>query len=699
MKDAARDPLDRLFRPRSVALIGASSDPKKIAGRPLSLLRRHGFTGDIWPVNPRAESIDGIPCFPDVASLPGPPDAAMVLVGPAHAEDAVRALGEMGAGGTVVLAGGYAEIGMEGLARQQALVAAAGNMRLLGPNTIGFVNLTDGITLSASGAFDAGEWSQGSVAVVSQSGGILGALLSRAAYCGVGLSFLAATGNEADMEVADIVAYLADDPATKVIALYLETLRHPDRFRDAAAAAARNNKTLVVYKVGRSEAGALTAASHTGALAGEDRFYDALFAQTGAVRVDRFSDLIDVPMGLAAAPPLGGKRLAILTTTGGAAALVADACGLNGFETPPPGEATARRLGALMDAEGFAPDRNPVDLTLAGLHPDVILGAVEALVESPDYDAVVSIVGSSGVGQPRLMADPVIAAAAKADKPIVVYTNPSAPAIIQRLNAAGVPAYQSPEACATVLAALLTRGVPSPAVDRPAPDAHPIPPEFANRPGPLNEAEAKQLFAAAGIPSVRELVAGTVEEAAAARELGDEVVVKLLSRDVTHKTEFGGVRVGVPVAGVGEACAEIAAAARQAGVAPEGFLVQEKVTGGVELILGFARDPQLGPAILLGAGGTLAELYDDTAIRLLPIARADAAAMLKQLKISALLRGYRGRPSGDIEALIDAVLNFAALCGALGDRLADAEINPLFVLPAGQGVKAADGVVVFAPSD
>lgn len=700
MKDAARDPLDRLFRPRSVALIGASSDPKKIAARPLRLLRDHGFDGDIWPVNPRADSIDGVPCFPDIGSLPGPPDAAMVLVGSAHAEDAVRALGDMGTGGTVALAGGYAEVGAEGIARQQALVEAAGGMRLLGPNTIGLVNMTDGITLSASGALDAEDRFKGGVAVVSQSGGILGALLSRAADRGVGLSLLAATGNEADIEVADLVAYLANDPATKVIALYLETLRRPDRFRDAAAEAARRNKALVVYKVGRSEAGAGSVASHTGALAGEDRFYDALFAQTGAIRVDRFSDLIDVPMGLSTAPALGGKRLAILTTTGGAAGLVADVCGIEGFETPPPGEATAGRLGALLQADGFVPDRNPVDLTLAGLDPDIILGAVEALVESPDYDAVIPIVGSSGVGQPRLMADPVIAAAAKADKPIVVYTNPSAPAIIQRLNAAGVPAYESPEACAAVLAALIARGRLSPAEDRRASDAHPVPPEFANRSGPLNETEAKRLFAAAGIPSVLERVAVTAGEAAAiAPGLGDEVVVKLLSRDVAHKTEFGGVRVGVPVAGVAQACVEIAAAARVAGIeAAEGILLQERLTDGIEMILGFARDPQLGPAVLVGAGGTLAELYDDTAIRLLPIARADAEAMLDQIKISTVLRGYRGRPPRDIEAVINAVLNFADLCGALSDRLVDAEINPLFVLPAGQGVKAADGVVVFAPS-
>jgi acyl-CoA synthetase (NDP forming) len=338
-----------------------------------------------------------------------------------------------------------------------------------------------------------------------------------------------------------------------------------------------------------------------------------------------------------------------------------------------------------------------VDLTLAGLVPEVIQSAVEALVGSPDYDAVVCVVGSSGVGRPRLMADPVIAAAAKADKPIMVYTNPTAPAIVRRLNEAGVPAYESPEALAAALAALRARSNRASPVETGAPPTKSVRAEFTGRRGALNEAEAKRLFASAGVRSVRERVAATADEAAGiGADLGDTVTVKLLAHGVAHKTEVGGVRINVPAEEVGAACDGIAAAARHAGVTDfEGFLIQEMVAGGIELILGFARDPQLGPAVLLGAGGTLAELYDDTAIRLLPVARADVESMLDELKIAAVLNGHRGRPPGDVDALIAAVLDFAALCTALGDRLIDAEINPLFVLPPGEGVKAADGVAVF----
>ena len=332
-----RPSLDRLFRPRSVALIGASTDPGKIGGRPLSFLVKHGFKGDIWPVNPRVDAIDGIRCYPGIDSLPGTPDVAMVLVGPSHAEASIRALGEIGTGTAIVLAGGFAETDENGIRRQKALTEAAGGMRLLGPNTIGMLNMVDNVTLSASGALDVDERFTGSVAVISQSGGILGSLMSRAATQGIGLSHLIATGNEADIDVSDIVGYLANDDATRVIALYLETIRKPALFRQAATAAAAAGKKLVIYKVGRSEAGARSAASHTGALAGEDRVFDALFRQVGAIRVNRYSDLIDLPMGLATAPVLGGNRVAILTHTGGAAGLVADVCGTAGFDTPAPG--------------------------------------------------------------------------------------------------------------------------------------------------------------------------------------------------------------------------------------------------------------------------------------------------------------------------------------------------------------------------
>lgn len=686
------DALARLLRPASVAIVGASADPGKLTGRPVAYLQKHGFAGRIYPINPRYDTIAGIPCYPGVTSLPAPPDVGLVLLGADAAIEAVRELAGAGTAAAIVLASGFGETGAEGEARQQALRAAAGRMRLLGPNTIGVVNLTDRITLSASGALEIPELQPGPIAVISQSGGILGSLLSRAAGRGIGLSKLIATGNEADIEVADCIEALLGDDATSVIALYLEGLRNPRRFRDVALRAAAAGKSLVVFKVGRSESGARSAVSHTGALAGADRVYDALFRQVGAIRADSFADLLDLPMALAGRRRLGGSRVAIVTSTGGAATLIADACGLAGLDVPPPDQATAQRLVALNIRDAVL-DRNPIDVTLAGVRPELFRQVIAALEASPTYDSVVMIVGSSGLAQPDIVAGPVIEALPRLTKPLLVYVSPDAPNIIKHLNRHGVPAFSAPESCAAALAALRRRAAaPAAATAR---FRSPLGGPTLSRSGPLDEAESKRLFREFGIPSVVEHVAATPEAAAdAAHALGDSVVVKILSRDVAHKTEIGGVAVGVSVVEVAARCRAMRAAAERAGAKVEGFLVQELVRGGIEMILGFHRDPQLGPAILLGMGGTAAELFNDTALRLPPLSADDAAAMIDELKSAALLRGFRGRPRADVAALSAAVVAFSEMVAALGDRLAEAEINPLFVLPEGQGVRAADGLAV-----
>ncbi len=686
--------LGRLIHPRSVAIVGASADPEKLTGRPVAYLQKHGFAGDIYPINPRYGTIAGLTCYPDVKSLPRPPDVGLVLLGAEMAADAVRQLAAAGTAAAVVLASGFAEAGADGHARQGALRAAAGAMRLLGPNTIGLVNLTDRITLSASGALEIAEFQAGNIAVISQSGGILGSLLSRAAGRGIGLSKLIATGNEADIEAADCIEALIEDSATSVIALYLEGLRNPGRFRDVAARAAVAGKPLVVFKVGRSESGARSAVSHTGALAGADRIYDALFRQVGAVRAATFADLLDIPMALAARRTLAGRRVAIVTSTGGAATLVADACGLAGLDVPSPDPATAKRLVGLNIRDAVL-DRNPIDVTLAGVRPELFRQVIDALSASPSYDAVIMIVGSSGLARPDIVAGPVIEALPRLTKPLLVYVSPDAPNIIKHLNRHGVPAFAAPESCAAALAALLpARASPSPAAP-PAASPRLAPGDIPLGPGPLNEAESKRLFEWFGIPSVTESSAPTPEAASdAARKLGGPVVVKILSRAVAHKSEIGGVAVGVPAEHVAERCRAMSAAAAAAKAPIEGFLVQEQIRDGIEMILGFHRDPQLGPAILLGLGGIATELFDDTAIRLPPFGARDAGAMITELKSAALLHGFRGRPGADVAALADAILAFQSMVAALGDRLGEAEINPLFVLPQGRGVRAADGVVV-----
>jgi acetate---CoA ligase (ADP-forming) len=687
--------LDPLFNPRSVAVLGASADPSKLTGRPVDYLKRHGFTGAIYPVNPRYQEIAGLPCYPSVSALPAPPDVGLVLLGSDRVVDAVRDLARAGTAAAIVLASGFGEAGAEGQRRQRELKQAVGAMRLLGPNTIGLVNVTDRIMLSASGAMELAEFPIGSIALVSQSGGILGSLLSRGAARGIGFSKLIATGNEADIEVSDCLEYLLDDPATHVIALYLEGLRAPERFRAAATRAARVGKPIVAFKVGRSEAGMRSAVSHTGALAGADALYDALFNQLRVIRATTFADLLDIPAALAPRRALGGRRLAIVTSTGGAATLVADSAGLAGFEMPAPDGATARALIAL-DLPDAVLDRNPIDVTLAGLRLDVLRTVINTLLASPTYDALIVIVGASGIGQPDLVARPVIEAAQTTDKPLIVYVSPEAPRIVQHLNRNGVPAFAAPESCAAALAALLLPSKRHPISAIASPRTDQSLPKDLPASGPLNEAESKQLFARFGIPSTREFVVASAAEAeAAAHELGGRVVLKILSRHIAHKTEVGGVRVDVPVHEIARHCAEMAAAASaKSPHALEGFLVQELIRDGVELILGFHRDPQLGAAVLLGMGGIATELFNDTTLRLAPVTLNDAQDMIASLRGAALLRGFRGRPRYDVDALARAIVAFSDMIVTLGPRLAEAEINPLFVLPEGCGVRAGDGLVI-----
>jgi len=704
------DAIARLLHPRSVAVIGASADPSKTAGRPVAYLRKHGFDGQIFPVNPRAEEIAGLRCYPDIAALPCAPDVGVVLLGAERAHEAVRALAQRGTSAAIVLASGYAEVGAEGAQRQQQLLEAAGSMRILGPNTIGLVNLTDNITLSASGALEMDTFPIGHIGVVSQSGGILGALLSRAAARGIGLSKLVSTSNEVDLDLSDFVTHLADDPATKVIALYMEGLRNPDKFRAAALHAARAGKPIVAFKIGRSESGARSAISHTGALAGADRMYDALFAEVGVIRAMSFDDLLDIPAALASGRRLHGKRVAILTSTGGAGTLVADSLGVSGFDTPVPDAATAERLRALQQGAHAALDRNPIDVTLAGLQPELLRSAITTLLDSPSYDAIVVIAGSSALAMPELMANAIRDCLPSSDKPVLAYVSPHAPSVTSTLNQSGVPAYTAPESCASTLAALARYEQWQERLrqDARAPDdSAPVDAEAAARvldaypSGSLDEAQAKQLFRAFGIPSVKESVAADAQQAQqAASALGERVVVKILSGQITHKSDIGGVALNVPAAEVGARVQSMSVqVASNSGSTPQAFLVQEMVGGGTELILGMHRDP-LGCAILLGMGGVSAELFRDTALRMLPpgagLSRAQALELLHGLKTWPLLDGYRGRPRCDIDALLDAIVAFSRMAAALGERLVEAEINPLFVLPEGQGVKAADGIAVLA---
>ena len=694
--------ISRLMRPQTVAVIGASADIAKTAGRPVAYLLKHGFSGVVYPVNPKATEICGLPCYPDIASLPTVPDVGIVLLGAERAHQAVKELAQIGCAAAIVLASGYTEVGEEGAKRQAELIAAAGSMRILGPNTIGLVNITDQIVLSASGALEMDHFPSGSISLVSQSGGILGSLLARASARGIGLAKMISTSNEVDLELADFIDWLVDDEATKVIALYVETVRNTKKFRAAALRARQAGKPIVAFKIGRSEAGAKAAISHTGALAGSDKMYDALFKQAGILRAQRFDELLDMPAALATGRSLRGNRVAILTSTGGAGTLVSDALGVTGFETPPPDAETAAKLRALQQGDHAALDRNPIDVTLAGLQPELLKGAISAVLSSPTYDALVVIVGASALAMPELMSNAIKSCMSLSDKPILAYISPHAPNIGSLLTQGGVPAFSAPESCSAALEAMLHARQPmtsepvkaiETAAQRSTINALPS--------GSLDEEQAKRLFSSFGIAAVRETIVTTPEQAQTALSaLGKSAVLKILSSEILHKSEIGGVAVNVSIENISNRLLQMTQdVTDKAGITPQRFLVQEMVSSGIEIILGMHRDV-LGVAILLGMGGVTAELLQDTTLRLLPseggLSAETAREMALSLKTWPLLDGYRGRPKADVEALVKAIVDFSTMVATLGDRLLEAEINPLFVLEHGQGVKAADGIVVLS---
>jgi acyl-CoA synthetase (NDP forming) len=392
---------------------------------------------------------------------------------------------------------------------------------------------------------------------------------------------------------------------------------------------------------------------------------------------------------------LRGRRVAILTSTGGAGTLVSDSLGVAGLETPAPDAPTAARLRALQSGDHAALDRNPIDVTLAGLQPDLLRGAIQALLDSPSYDALILIVGSSSLEQPELMANAIQDCLHSSDKPVLAFVTPHAPQVTALLNRRGVPAFTEPESCAVALTAMLQFA----RRQAPQPESAALPqiPTDDLAAGSLDEAQAKALFARFGVPGVRETVVATPAQAqAAASAMGGRVVLKMLSSEITHKSDVGGVALNLTPDQVGARLLAMAAEVKaRTGVEPKQFLVQEMLSGGTELILGMHRDP-LGTAILLGMGGISAELFQDTVLRLLPaqggLSRDEALELARSLKTWPLLDGFRGQPKADVQALVDAIVAFSVMAAQMGERLIEAEINPLFVLA--QGVRAADGVVV-----
>lgn len=680
-----------VFDPRSIALIGASGDEKKNTSRPQRYLRKHGYSGRIVPVNPGRDEIFGEKAYPDIASVPDAIDHAFVMVPSGAVPAALEQCVAKKIPVVTVYSDGFAETGAAGREKQQKLndILHGGSTRLVGPNCIGLLSTQTHLALSVNAVLEKLDITPGGLAIVSQSGSMMGGLMSRGLGRGVGFSKLISVGNEADLGVGELAGLLVDDPHTDAILLFMETMRDAAHLARAARRAFEAGKPVIVYKLGRSEVGQDLAASHTGAMAGTDEAVDAFFKAHGILRVDTLETLFELPALVQGRKPGKRHRVAAMTTTGGGAACVVDRIGTYGVDVVGPTDAL---VAALAQQNISISKARITDLTLAGAKKEIYGGVLNTLLASDHCDLVLAVAGSSAQFQPQIAVEPLIEADRR-DKALAVFLAPHAEASLKLLANAGVAGFRTPESCADAIRAWREWAPPA---EIPAPDtertavAGKLLATTAQK--QLNEQQACAVFGALGVPQAQTAV---MADADAAVNIGYPVVAKILSPDIVHKTDAGGVVLGIgDAAALKQAARDILTRVRtkhpQARL--NGILVQRMERGLAEVIVGYKRDPQVGPLVVIGVGGVLAEIYHDFSMRLAPVTPEAAMQMIEEVKGLAVIRGYRGMPRGDCAALAQAVAAFSQL--AAFDDIAEAEINPLIVKPEGQGVVAVDGLIV-----
>ena len=685
--------LRALLAPRSVAVVGASSDPGRIGGRPIAYALRGGFEGTLYPVNPARETVQGLRAYPDLASIPGEVEFALLAVPAAALEGVLDACAAKGVGAAVVFSAGFAETGARGAALQGRLVAKAraAGIRLLGPNCLGLYNAAVGHCPTFTSFLQDGPPPPGRVGLITQSGAFGTHLLNMARARRIGVGLWASTGNEADVTVAELLEHVAQTGELDAVGCYMEGVNDRPRFLRALALARERGVPVAVMKVGTSDVGAEAARSHTASLAGSDAAFEAALARHGAARARTTEELLDILYAASVAPLPKGRRLAIVTVSGGAGVLMADAAAEHGLEVPPlPDGARAR----LLEDNPLCGARNPVDVTAHALNEPSLIGRALEVVSGSGAADMTAAFFTSWTASPT-MGPPIreaVRAALREDAPFALVCQGD-DATLGAYEDEGCLVFEDPARAIRALAHLARFAEAMGREEAPDPV-----PEVAVRLGarPLGEAEAKAALARAGIEVPPEAVAGDPAGAAeAAARLGFPVALKVVSPDLPHKTEVGGVALGLADAAAVEAEAA-AMLARVGEAAPdariEGLLVSRMTGEGVELIVGARVDPVMGPLVVVGLGGVFVEVLRDTATELAPIGPRRARAMLEGLRGAALLTGARGRAPLDVGAAADAVARLSALAAANEDTVGSVEINPLLVRE--RGAVALDALIL-----
>ena len=690
----------QILHPRSVAIVGASDDETKWGGRLLRYMLRHRHDGPLYPINARATELLGLPAYKSVRDCPGPVDLAILLVPRQHVRAAVEDCVAKGVGCALCITAGFAETGPEGRAEEEALVALAraGGVRLIGPNCMGLMNAhhnlcaTTGVVMGTLT-----ELPRGGIGLASQSGALMGAMISRGVDVGAGFSSAVSVGNQADMDLNDFFEYLIDDPETDVVCLYMEGVKNAPRFTALLARAAAAGKPVCIAKSGRSEAGAKAAASHTASLAGAWPAFEATCRRWGVYLFENIYDLLQGAQLLQRGKRATTHGTAIFSGSGGGGALLADALESHGLALPQLSAATEAAVAPVLPATHR---QLPFDfgmLNHAGeTDPAVAGGAVGLAVDRAMADPAVGagILLLTTQPQQERVVEAAIAAANRSGKPLLFVQGAGNHGQVARdmLREAGHGYFDSTHDALKVAAVLSLREEPEPATPL-APAA--LPADLPS--GFLTEPDARRLLESAGIPTTPWRLAHNAAQAAdAARELGGPVVIKAVSARIVHKSDVGGVKLGIEGdEAVRQACDEIAAAARTAGVAElDGFLVTQMWRADTELIAGVQRDPDFGPLVMVGAGGVLVELLRDVQLAPAPLSHATARAMVERLRCLPLLTGYRGRPKADLDRIADVLVRLGQMAAAEGSRLRELDINPLFI--AGDRVAAADARATLA---
>ncbi len=699
-----------LFFPRSIAVIGASNDATSIGGRLFNNILSEGFVGPLYPVNPTSKVVRSVKAYPSIGDVPDEVDLAFIVVPQRFVLDVTQECADAGVRGVVVISAGFSEVGEEGAADEKRLleVVRQSGMRMVGPNCMGLLNTSDAVRLN--GTFAPVYPPAGNVAMSSQSGALGIAILDYTTRNNIGISQFVSVGNKADVSGNDLIMAWEDDPQTDVITLYLESFGNPVKFSRIARRIGRK-KPIVAVKSGRTTAGSRAATSHTGALASSDEAVNALFRQAGVIRVDTIEELFDTASLLASQPVPGGRRVGIVTNAGGPGILAADALEANGLVLPELSEELQSQIAARLPSE--ASTRNPVDLIASG-GPVEFEHATSLLLESGEVDSVMVIYvpttpqGASGVAR-------ALRECQEGHEGAVTFLS----VFMQSENAGelleggpehrSIPTYTFPEAAAQALSRAVRHGewrqrdpgdalefdeetvtrirdVIEPALQRLGADG-----------GWLEPEEIDDCLRLAGLRTPATRVTTSVEEAKkVASDMGGQVVLKVVSEDALHKSDVGGVVLGV------EGDEEVERAYEQVTSVVEnidGVLVQEYIPGGHEVLIGMAQDPNFGPMVVFGLGGVYVELLKDVAFRLQPITDVDAREMPRETKGFRLLEGYRNNPEGDVAALEEALQRVSALIWAVPE-LMEMDLNPVKVLPPGEGTVVVDArmrVVPVAP--